>query len=144
MTNGLSRDLVCHAGDWQRVQPWPRPLPAGRGADGANDRTPDEEAGKDLFFSPLMAGVLLLARAWKFNHMASKVPKGLGSVAITTVWHQTWVLLVNCHPIHLQTISAPGAKTRSMPVAADTTTRNSRQKSQKGLPFGTPKVCSCL
>ena len=39
------RDPVCHAGDWEGVRPWPRAaLPAGRSPDGADDRTPDEEA----------------------------------------------------------------------------------------------------
>ena len=46
ITTGLLRDPVCHAGDWEGVRPWPRPLPAGRGPDGADDRTPDDEAGK--------------------------------------------------------------------------------------------------
>ena len=61
MTTGLLSDSVCHAGDWEGVWLWARPLPASRSPDGADDRTPDEEAGK-LFFSPLMAGVLLFAR----------------------------------------------------------------------------------
>ena len=43
-----------------------------------------------------------------------------------------------------KTISAPGTKTRSVPVAADTTTRNSLLSSQKGFPLGTPKVCNFL
>ena len=44
MTTGLLRDPFCHAGDWEGIQPCP--LPAGRGPDGSDDRTPDEEAGR--------------------------------------------------------------------------------------------------
>ena len=56
--------------------------------------------------------------------------------------HQTWVLIFHCYRTTSKTISIPGAKTRSVPVAADTTTRNSRLKSQKEVPFGKPKVCN--
>ena len=38
------------------------------------------------------------------------------------------------------TTSVPGDKTRSLPVIADTSTRNSRLKSEKGVPLHTPKV----
>ena len=58
ITTGVLRDPACHAGDWEGVQPWPRQLPVGRGLD-------------------------LFTRASKANHIASMVPKGLGSVAIT-------------------------------------------------------------
>ena len=34
--------------------------------------------------------------------------------------------------------SIPGAKTRSLPITANTSTRNSRLKSQRGVPIHTP------
>ena len=40
MATGYLRDAVCHAGDWDGVRPWPRPLSAGRDPD---------EAGKYCF-----------------------------------------------------------------------------------------------
>ena len=108
---------------------------------------PDDEVGNETFFSPLMADVLLLVRAWKANHIASKVPKGLGSVAITPGYN-VGIKLGYCSFTAIRTtsktVSVPGAKARSVPVAADTTTRNYRLKSRKGIPFGTPKVCNIL
>ena len=62
MTTGLLRDPVCHAGDWEGVRPWSRLLPADRGPDGADDRTPDEEAGKAKWCAPVKAGILLFVR----------------------------------------------------------------------------------
>ena len=47
ITTGLLRDPVCHAGDEEGT--WPHPSPAGRGPDGADDRTPDD-IGKELNF----------------------------------------------------------------------------------------------
>ena len=98
-----------------------------------------------------MAGVVLLARAWKANHMASKVPKGLGSVAISAGYNIGIKRgYCSCTAIRTtsKTISVPGAKTRSVPVATDTTVpvatdptmRNSRLKSQKGILPTTPSV----
>ena len=76
--------------------------------------------------------------------MASKVPKGLA----ITLGYNVGIKLGYCSFTAIQTtpqtISAPVAKPRSVPVAADTTTRNSRLKSQKGFPLGTPKVYSFL
>ena len=46
-------DPVCQEGDWEG---WPRPLPAGRGLDGADDRTPDEETDIEKWFALLKAG----------------------------------------------------------------------------------------
>ena len=63
LTTALFHNPVRHAGDWEGVRPWPRPLPASRGPDGADDRTPDDEAGQIFFFAVNMAGVLLFARA---------------------------------------------------------------------------------
>ena len=99
-------------------------------------------AGQNI--SPLMAGVLLFARAWKGNHTASKVPKGLGSVVIThgnNVGIKLGYRSFTAIRITPKTISVPGAKARSVPVAAVRKARNSRPKSIKGVPFGTPKVC---
>ena len=128
IATGLLHDPVCHAGDWEGVRHWPRPLPAGRGPDGADDRTPDE-VGKEKNNSPLMAGVLLFARVGKANRMASNLPKVLISVVITP-GHYVGIKLGSCSFTAIQTTSKPtsipGAKTRSVPVAAKTTTRHSR------------------
>ena len=64
IATGLLRDLVRHADDWEGVRPWPRPLPAGRDPDGADDLTLDE-VGKEKNNSPLVAGVSIFARVWK-------------------------------------------------------------------------------
>ena len=112
ITSGLLRDPVCHAGDREGVRPWPRPLPAGRGPDGADNRTPDDEAGKEKHFSPLMAGVLLLARARKGSQ-----PHGVQGAERPSHYarvqrrHQTWVLLVHCHPNHAPNNLSPCSQT---------------------------------
>ena len=99
------------------------PITRGSGPDGADDRTPDDEVGKEKHFLPLMAGVLFV-RTWKADHIASKVPKGLGSVAITPGYN-VGITLGYCSFNAIRTtskpISVPGAKARSVPVAADTT-----------------------
>ena len=46
MTVGLLRDPVCHEGDREDIQSWPRPLPVVRGPDAVNDRPSVEEAEK--------------------------------------------------------------------------------------------------
>ena len=138
---------VCHAGDWEGVRPWPRPLPGGRGPDGVDDRTPDDEVGRETKISPLMAGVLLLARAWKANHIASKVPKGLASVPLPFPRGPTSELgycSFTAIRTTYNTVSVPGAKAPSVPVAAEKTTRNSQLKSRRGVPFVTPKVFNSL
>ena len=63
MTTGLLRDPVRHAGDWEGVRPRPRPLPAGRGPNGVDHCTPDEEVINDKNISPLIVGVILLVGA---------------------------------------------------------------------------------
>ena len=145
ITIGLLRDPVCHVGDWEGVRPWPRPFPAGRAPDEADDRLIVDETGSEKNRSPLMAGVLLVERASKATHIASKEPKGFFSVA-NFPGYSVGIKVGNCaltdKRTTSKTTSAPGAKTRSVPVAADTITRNSRLKSQKGVPFGTPKVCN--
>ena len=82
-----------------------------------------------------MASVLLFVRGWKTTHMASNVPKGLGPVAITPEYSvgikRGYRSLTSIRTASM-TIPAPRAKTRSVPVAADTITRNSRLNSQKG------------
>ena len=75
--------------------------------------------------------------------MASKVPKGLGSVAITPGYN-VGIKLGYCSSTAIRTtfttISAPGTKPRSAPAAVDTTTRNTRPNSQKRVSLATPKV----
>ena len=64
----------------------------------------------------------------KANHMASKVPKGHGSAAITP-GYKIGIKLAYCSFTAIRTtsktISVPGAKPLSVPVAADTTTQHS-------------------
>ena len=140
-TTGLLHDPVCHAGDWEGVRLWPRPLPAGRGPDGADDHMTDE-VGKEKNNLPLIAGVSLLARVGKANRMASSLPNVLISVAITP-GHNVGIKLKSCSFTTIRTTSkslpTPGAKARSVPVAAETTTRHSGLTSLKGVPFGTQK-----
>lgn len=57
-TAGLLRDPVRHVGDWEGVRPRPRPMPAGRGPDGADGRLTVDEAGNEERCSPLMAGII--------------------------------------------------------------------------------------
>ena len=77
-STGLFRDPVCHAGDWEGVRPWPRPLPADRGLDGADDRTPDEETCKEKWSAPLKAGERPNARRPKARYIASTMTNGFG------------------------------------------------------------------
>ena len=89
-----------------------------------------------------MAGVLLFARVSKANHMAFKVPYGLDTVAKPPVYC-VGIRLGYCSLTPMRTTarttSIPGAKPRSVPVAAATTPQNARLKSQKGVPLDTPK-----
>lgn len=57
---GVLREPVCHTVEWEGVWPWA--LPGGRGPAWAEDRSPDDEVGKEKNFSPLLAGVIFLAR----------------------------------------------------------------------------------
>ena len=57
--------------------------------------------------------------------MASKVPKGLAITLGYNVGIKLGYCSCNAIRTTAKTISVPGAKTRSVPVAADTTTRNS-------------------
>ena len=43
-----------------------------------------------------------------------------------------------------ETTSTPGARVRSLPVTADSSTQNPRLKSQKGFPVNTPKLCGLV
>ena len=54
------------------------------------------------------------------------------------------VLLVICHPSNLQNNLHPGAETRSVPVAADTTSRNSGPKIPVGVPLDAQKLCNSM
>ena len=143
MTIGLRLDPVCHEGVWNGTRPWPRPWPAGRGPDGADDRAPDEETGREKKKSPLTAGVLLFATSPKAFHILSNEAYGFGSVAIEPGYN-VGITMGNCSFTAIRTTSnttsTPGARVRSLPVTADTSTRNSGLKSQKGVPVHTPKL----
>ena len=66
ITIGLLRDPVCNVGDWEGVRPWPRPFPAGRAPDEADDRLIVEETGSEIvFFLPLKVGVVLSTKHTK-------------------------------------------------------------------------------
>ena len=135
ITSGLLRNPVCQAGDWGSARPWPRPLLAGRGPDGEDDRTPVETSGKGKCVSPLVAGILSFARVSNANHMAFKVSSGLDTVA-KTPRYSVGIKLGYCSFFVIRTTSKPtskpGAKTRSVPVAADTTPRNAHLNRKKG------------
>ena len=146
MVTELLRDLICHAGDWERVRPWPRPLPAGRGPDGADGRTPDEEASKKKkkrrcwLVSYYLQGTKR-PTTWRPSterpRLRSRYPRysvgiKLGNSSLTAIRTTFY------------TISAPGAKTCSVPGAAETTMRNPPLNQQEGVLLGTPTVCNIL
>ena len=143
ITSGLLHDPVFHEGDWEGVRPWLRPFLTGRGPDGVDDRTAVEEAGEEKYFSPLMTGVLLFARVSNANHMASKVPNGDDTVA-KPPGYSVGIKMGHCSLTIIgttsKTTSTPGPKTRSVPVDADSTPRNARRKSKKGVPLDSPKL----
>ena len=98
-------------------------------------------------FSPLTAGVLSRAKLLKAFHMASNEAHGRGFVAFEPGYN-VGMSAGNCSLIAIlttsNTTSTPGEKTRSPPVTADTSTRNSRLKSEKGVLSHTPKVCNLV
>ena len=145
MTARSLRDNVCHPGHREGARPLSRPLTADRLPDRADDRPPVEEASKKNTSSALMDGVYLLARLSKTNHTASKLPTGRGS-AVKTPGYLVGIELGYCSLSVMRTtskaISNPGAKRRSVPVADDTTTRNSRLESQKEPPLETSKCAN--
>ena len=79
--------------------------------------------------------------------MASKLPNGLGSVAITP-GYSVGIKLEYCSLTAIRTtsnnISATGAKRRAVRVAADTTAGNFLLNSQKTVPLGRSKVRNVL
>ena len=81
------------------------------------------------------------------THMASKVPNDLGTVA-KAPGYSVGIKLGYCSLIAIRTTSkitcTSCVKTRSVPVAADTTPLNSRRKSQKGVPLDAPKLCNLV
>ena len=79
--------------------------------------------------------------------MASNLPNGLDTVAETpgySVGIKLGYCSLTASRITSKTTSTPGAKRRSVAVAADTTPRNARLKSQNGVPLGTPKLCNLV
>ena len=108
-------------------------MTGGRGPDGADDRTPDEERGKEKKLSPLMAGVLLLGKSPNAFHIFSNEAYGFGPVAIEPGYN-VGINDGNCSLTAIlttsKTTSTPGARVRSLPVTAHTSTRNVRLKSQ--------------
>ena len=102
-----------------------------------DDRSPDEETGKEKMFSPLTAGVLLFDQSANAFHILSKEAYGFGSVAIEP-GYQVGINDGNCSFTAIlttsRTTSTPAARVRSLPVTADTRTRNSLLKSRKRLP----------
>ena len=92
--------------------------------------------------SPFTPGVLLFAKSPKAFHILSKEAYGFGSVAIEQGC-KAGINDGNCSFTAIlttsKTTSTPGARVRSLPVTADTSTRNSRLKSQIGVPVHTPK-----
>ena len=99
-----------------------------------------------LFFA-FMAGVLLFDKSPNAFHISSNEAYGFGPVAIEPGYkvgisdgnYSVTTILTTS-----KTTSTPGARVRSLPVTADTSTRHSRQKSQKGIPVHTPKLCSLV
>ena len=103
---------------------------------------PSKNRAKEQYVSMLMAGVLLFATVSNANHMASKVPNGLDTV-VKAPGYNVGIKLryVSLTAIRTTstTTSTPGAKPRSVLIAADTTPRDFRLKSQKGLLLDTQK-----
>ena len=93
----------------------------------------------------MTAGVLLLDKSPNTFHILSKEAYGFGPVAIDP-GYKVGIKEGNCSFTAIlttsKTTSTPGARVRSLPVTADTSTRNSRLKSQKGVPVHTPKLSS--
>ena len=80
-------------------------------------------------------------------HILSKEACGFASVAI----EQGYTVGINdgnCSFTAIlttsKTTSTPGARVRSLPVTADTCTRNSRLKLPNGVPVHTPKLCGLV
>ena len=57
-------------------------MTGGPGPDGATERAPEEETGKEKNRSPLTAGVLLLDKSANAFHILSNEAYGFGPVAI--------------------------------------------------------------
>ena len=99
----------------------------------ADDRTPDEETGRERTLMLLMAGVLLFAKSPNAFHIFSKEAYGFGSVAIEP-GYKLGTDDRNCSFTAIlktsKTTSTPGARVRT-PVTAGTNTRNPRLKSPK-------------
>ena len=90
-----------------------------------------------------MAGVLFCAKSLKASHLASNEAYGRESVAFEP-GYSVGMRVENYSFTAIRATSnitsVPGDKTRSLPVAVDTSTRNSRLKSEKDVPLHIPKV----
>ena len=90
-----------------------------------------------------MAGVLLFDKSPNAFHISSNEAYDFGPVAIEP-GYKVGINDGNCSFTAIlttsKTTSTPGARVRSIPVTADTSTRNSRLKSQKGRPVAHAKV----
>ena len=90
----------------------------------------------------------MCAKSLKGFHMASNEAYGRGSVAFETGYNID-MSVGNCSLTAIlttsNTTSVAGDKTRLLPVTDDTSTRNSRSQSEKGVPLHTPKkVCNLM
>ena len=99
-----------------------------QGPDGVDGRTLDGETGKEETLSPLTAGVFLFDNSINAFHILFKDAYGFGSVAIEQ-GYKAGIDDGNCSFTSIlttfKTTSTPGARVRSLPVTADTSTRNS-------------------
>ena len=110
ITTGLLRDPVCRAGDWEGVRPWPRPLPAGRGPDGADGRTPDDEEGKEKTYFAVNGRCLIFHKSLESQpHGVQRAerPRLRSPYPRAQHRHQTRVLFVHCHPNHFHNFISP-------------------------------------
>ena len=146
MTIGLWLDPVCHEGVWEALGP-----------DRAHDRRAGVPTGR-------MTALLTKKQAEKNKiavdgrrfiicptaeglHILSNEAYGFGSVAIEP-GHKVGINAGSCSFTAIgttsHTTSTPGARVRSLPVTADTSTRNPPPKSRKGVPVHTPKLWSLM
>ena len=142
VTIRLLRDPVCHAGEWEGVRPWPRPLPASRGP---HARRRSRQGKKYI----AVDGWCLITRKGLRNQphdvQIAERPQLRSHYPRVQRRHQTGLCSIIAIRTNSKTISAPGAKMYSVPVSADTTKRNSRLKSEKRVPLGTQNYAiSCI
>ena len=107
ITSGLLCDPVCQAGDWGSVRSWPRSLLAGRGPDGADDRTPVEVAGKENHVFAVDGRCLLIRirespKSQPHGVQNIKRPRHRSQNSRVQRGHLAGELFVHCHPNYLQ------------------------------------------